>query len=213
MAMKVGVGDSREVEVSYAAGEPPLPLEFVGATVLPAGAKIESVENNPAAIRAIPGLSASMTTSPSPFVGRAKLRVVLPAPTAPGRSAFECSIQFRQRGRPIEIPLKVSLDVHEGLWCQPEFLLFSASDAASLKRARRSAILTSDRTGDQFTVVEKPAYLDITLAPKDDGSVTRAVVTASITTPPPPGEANSRLVLADAAGRQVLVKLYVVAGP
>jgi len=213
VAMKVGVGESREVEVSYPAGDPPVPLEFVGASGLPGGVKVELIENNPAAIRAIPGLSASTQTAPSPFVGRAKLRVNFPAPTAPGQSAFESSVDFRQRGRAIEMPLRVSLEVHAGLRCQPDWLLFSARDAEALKQVRRSATLTSDNPGDQFTVVEKPAYLDVTLAPKNAGATTRAVVTASITATPPPGEANPRLVLADAEGRQVSVKLYVGVGP
>jgi len=214
LAIRVKAGDaaSCRVEASYAAGDPPIPLEFVGVMGLPDGSRAEIVENNPAAIRAIPGVSASPNSSPSPFVGKAKLRFDLPPTSTPGSSTYACTVKFRQRGKAIDLPFKMYVKVDEGLRAAPESLLFSAGDFEALKQVRRKVVLTSDAPGDRFEVVEKPAYLNVELAPKDVGSATRAILTASITAPPPSGEADGRLILQDSSGRRITVALYLGVG-
>ena len=212
VTQKVGVAAMRQVEVSYPAGDPPVPLELVGVDGLPTGMRVQLVQNNPVAIRAIPGVSASLHTAPSPFVGEATLQIDLPTPSKPGKSAYGALIKFSQRGRIIEVPLKVSLQVDEGLRRQPGSLLFSASDPEALTRLRRRAVILSDQPDDQFTVAEKPSYLDVTLKTQTVGATTRGDLSATINAAPPAGEPTPHLVLEDSSGRRVAVDLYIGGG-
>ncbi len=207
--MRAGVAQSRQVEISYPAGDPPIPLRFVGVSGLPEGARVELIENNPAAIKGLPGVSTSVHAAPSPFIGKAKLRIDLPASPTPGSIAFECVVKFTQQSKTIELPFTVRVRSDEGLRCHPEVLLFSASDFGALKQIRRKAILTSDLSDDRFEVVEKPSYLDVQVTRDSVGQSSNATLTAGVVEPPPPGETGRQLVIENSAGRRIAITLFI----
>ena len=209
--LKVHDTASRRIEVSYPAGDPPIPMKFLGASGLPAGASLVLESDDPRAIVATPGLNASPTAAASPYVGRSILRLNLPPADSPGTISSNCLVHVELVGKSFELPLDLLVKVDEGIRAKPAFLMFSGDDFESLKKITRKVMISSEADLNGIAIVEKPDFLHATLSTSGGASPTM-VLTARVASPPPSDQGDRRIVLQDSSGKQVSVAVLIGMG-